>query len=159
MLSTSADRRRVVVPRYARLVIVLLLLSLLLSIYLSFSSRSLRRSALSVPLCRSLARISMSAHTEGLDLDRHPPLLASRQNSGVVFVPPVRCSFFHRNRSFHARAGSSYRDSASLSFFVVSFLSVSPCFWFSRFGRLRSVLGTSPAQLRRVIAIPLATRC
>lgn len=157
MLSTSADRRRVVVPWYARLVIVLLLLSLLLSIYLSFS-RSLRRSALSVPFCRSLACISMSAHTEGLDLDRHPPLLASRQNRGVVFVPPVRCSFFHRNRSFHARAGSSYRDSASFSFFVVSFLSVSPCFWFSRFDRLRSVLGTSPAQLRRVIAIPLATR-
>lgn len=80
MLSTSADRRRVVVPRYARLVIVLFSS---LSFYPSIfrSSRSLRRSALATPLCRLLARISTSAHTEGLDLDRRGaarrPLLSS----------------------------------------------------------------------------------
>lgn len=69
MLSISADRRRVVVPWYARLVIVVLLsLSLYPSIFRV--SQSHRRSALSVPLCRSLARISTSAHTEGLDLDQ-----------------------------------------------------------------------------------------
>jgi len=129
MLSTSADRRRVVVLWYARLVIVVLLLSL--SIPLSFTPLVLFTVPLfSVSLFRLLTRISTSAHTEGLDLDQRPPLLASGQNREAVSFPRVRCSFFHRNRSFHARAGSSYRDSASSpllpSFFSLCLSSLLP---------------------------------
>lgn len=88
-------------------------LSLFLSIYLS----RLSVPPTFCPLCSSLSLIGAYFHERSYGRTRsrptRPPLLASGQNRGAVSVPLARCSLFHRSRSFHARAGSSYRDSTS----------------------------------------------
>lgn len=135
MFPTSADCRRVVVPRYAWLVIVvpLSLLSPFLSSSLSHSYLSLSLFIyLSVhPYIRlypSLIGAYFLERLYGRTRSRRTFLVFGQSRELAFFVSLARYGtfFYVVRRSFHARAGSSYRDSSLLSPRVRSLASGTP---------------------------------
>lgn len=134
MFPTSADCRRVVVPRYVWLVIVVpLSLSLSLVLSSSFSPYSFSISARphpSIRLCFSPIDAYFLERLYGRTRSRRTFLVFGQNRELALFVSLVRYGiFFYGTYSFHARAWLFLSRFCSPLFPARPF----PRFWYSRF--------------------------